>query len=186
VIVLQHPLEKRRTLATVPLLEACLSIHVVRGRKYRAGRSAVLDDAIAAASRGERPLFVLWPGESSLDAHSASPSESWTLVAIDGTWPQAAEMARSFLPVLCGPGRLIRLASAVNDQNLMLRSEPAAGHVLTAEAVAHAAAALEAAATGDGEAAAVLKSAVLAPLRLLVALQRRHDAVGKGVKATVT
>lgn len=185
VIVLQHPLESRRTLATVPLLAACLTVHVIRGRKHRAGRSAVLDDAIAAASLGERPLFVLWPGSGSLDVHSVSPPVSWTLVAFDGTWPQAAEMARSFLPVLCGPGTLVQLSAAVNDQSLMLRSEPAAGHVLTAEAVARAAAALEAAAIGDA-AAAELLSTVLAPLRLLVALQRRRDTVGKGVKAAVT
>ena len=186
VIVLQHPLECRRTLASVPLLAACLAVHVLRGRKYKAG--TVLDDAIAAASRGERPLFVLWPGDTARDIHSValSPAVSWTLVAFDGTWPQAGEMAKSFLPVLCGPGSVVQLALSVNDPTLMLRSEPAAGHVLTAEAVARAAAALEAAATGDGAAAADLLTTVLAPLRLLVALQRRHDALGKGVRARDT
>ena len=217
--MLQHPHECKRTLATVPLLAACLAgVHVVRGNKYNAGKSKLLDEAIARAGRAERPvpLFVLWPGEayspmdvrtvtlprqtstppSAAEEDAASQDPAWTLVAIDGTWNQAAEMARSFLPALCPPGVVVHLGSGLsNDSTTLLRTEPVAGFVVTAEAVARAASYLEQAATGDGTKAEELCEAVLKPLRLLVSLQRQREAaaadisgkvaVGKGIKAVV-
>ncbi len=209
VVVLQHPAEQKRALATVPLLSASLrNVHVVRRRTYQRGRSDLLDAVVAAASRQAQPLpvFLLWPSADAADVADAAatlqpalPSTTddssettaplarcaYVLLVLDGTWAQCAEMAR---PLRSSPlGRLchvVRLSAAhvPNDPACMLRTEPAAGCVVTVEAVARALAPLEAVATGNAARADTLREALLAPLRLLVSLQRRRDALGKGVK----
>jgi len=184
IIVLQHPAEQKRTLATVPLLALCVqNVHVVRGRRYRQGRSAVLDAAIAAASRSHTPvpLLVLWPGPGAIDVSAVTLplcSLNYTLVVFDGTWPQCAEMSKLFVPALSPPAQLVRL-NIGNDADCRLRTAPAAGLVLTAEAVARACASLELAA--GSSAAGDVCDAILAPLRLLVSLQNLHGPP-KGVR----
>jgi len=180
VLVLQHPAEQKRTLATVPLLQLCLAkLTVSRGRLFPHGKCASLD----AALFGDAALFLLWPSKDALPLEEAvaglTPGEAYTLVALDGTWRQAREMAR---PLLSRLVRATRVKLAVdNDASLLLRTEPQAGCVTTAEALARALCILEERSSGR-IAAAALQAALLAPLRLLVSLQLSRDAVGKGVK----
>jgi len=203
VVVLQHPHEARRTLASVPLLAASLrKLRVVRSRGFKPGRDALLDAVLAAARRetDPLPLFLLWPAEAVDVAEAAkrlatstasvalSASDdtlfrcAYVLLVLDGTWTQCTEMARPLLAELCPPAVVVHLSAWTNAPDCLLRSEPAPGCVVTAEAVARALEALEARATGDADAAEALREQLLKPLRMLVCLQRRHDALGKGVK----
>ena len=203
-MVLQHPHEARRTLASVPLLAASLrKLRVVRSRGFKPGHNTFLDAILAAARRetDPLPLFLLWPAEAVDVAEAAkrlspSPAASvalsarddtlmrcaYVLLVLDGTWTQCTEMARPLLVQLCPPAVVVHLSSWTNDPDCLLRSEPAPGCVVTAEAVARALEALEARATGDVDAAEALREQLLKPLRMLVALQRRRDVLGKGVK----
>lgn len=261
VVVLQHPFEQRRSLATVPLLQLCLSersLGVVRSRK-----PAPLLPLLRACAAFAVPLLFLYPSPESEElavppprvppAGHASPQHDvdlpslearaaaapWVLLCVDGTWSQAREMAARLRcvrhdtawsqlghvrlsctsvrphfpspasPALeeCCPGaRLVRLPSpAVAASALLVRSEPAAGCVSTAEAVALALSVLAGSVAGSNgrddevwgeeeegggvdarsrreKAAAGVAAALLTPLRLLVAQQARHDAAGKGLR----
>eukprot|EP00887_Chlorella_sp_A99_P008195 scaffold12.g8195.t1 len=72
-IVLQHPHEARKQLATVPLLPLCLEgVTVYRGRGYRPESQPVLRRAAEAAAAGACPLYVLFPGRSAVDLRQAA------------------------------------------------------------------------------------------------------------------
>ena len=100
VLILQHPVEAKKTVATVPLVELCLAnCTVVRGMCFEPELREIQD----ALDEGYRPL-LLYPGPD------ARPLEEWTgctdstvheddreaaephkdlLILIDGTWRQA-------------------------------------------------------------------------------------------------
>jgi DTW domain-containing protein YfiP len=209
VVIVQHPHECKRPLATVPLLQRCLArVHVLRRRTYTPGVGGVpvLDAVLHAASHGQPavPVYVLWPGPDAVDVRHAAAAaglgdlsgdtgndgacntrSAYILVALDGTWHQAREMAAACIPALCPPGKCVHLGAHINDADLLLRTEPAPGCVVTAEAVARALGVLEAAATGNEAEGEAVREALLAPVRRLVALQRVHDVTGKGVKGGV-
>ncbi|GIL53898.1 hypothetical protein Vafri_9501 [Volvox africanus] len=70
ILILQHPHELKKRLATVPLLKCCLddeSLTVVTGRKLQPGSNAVVDALLDGAERGTYPLYVLFPGPGSQD-----------------------------------------------------------------------------------------------------------------------
>ena len=185
--MLQHPAERQRTLATVPLLQLCLAgVSVSRGRTFPLGRCAQLDAVLDAALRGEKPCFVLWTGseaqdfaEAVADVRRGGEHGAYSLVLLDGTWTSCAEMGRLLLARLPTHSPFVRLvrfpAGLGNDASLLLFTEPAPGCMCTAEAVARALCILE----PEGEA---IRDTVLRPLRRLVELQRQRDVVGKGVK----
>ncbi|KAK9817852.1 hypothetical protein WJX72_003154 [[Myrmecia] bisecta] len=135
VIVLQHPFEIRKRLATVPLLTLSLAhITVLRVRHLSPGCSDVLDEALEDAANGVSPLYLLFPGAGAVDVAELAASEAhiqrlqsvqeqsggegsgtrrrwpYTLLAIDGTWNQAKEMFKAFAPRLLPPnGPVIRV-----------------------------------------------------------------------------
>ena len=92
---------------------------------------------------------------------------AYVLVAIDGTWQEAKEMAKAL------PGEMSEVALPVSFElgpagaSAPLRTEPAPGCTSTFEAVARALGALE----GD----VALRDALLAPLERLVDIQARYD-----------
>lgn len=202
VVVLQHPAEQKRALATVPLLELCLSSSSLAVVRCRRARGPLFEALLSAARRPDSPLplFVLWPGAGAANLaalalqrpppcdrnpHGLSLTDrlataSYALLVLDGTWQQAQEMAALVIETCVPPGRLARLPfEAVEDAAVLLRSEPLQGCTVTAEAVARAVELLE-----GGEWGTLLRTALTAPSRLLAAQQRTHDAVGKGVRSS--
>ncbi|KAL4418806.1 hypothetical protein ABPG77_006775 [Micractinium sp. CCAP 211/92] len=72
VIILQHPHEQKKRLATVPVLQKCVDpgcLTVLPGRAYRPGHPphAALQAALAGAAEGRYPLLVLFPGAGARD-----------------------------------------------------------------------------------------------------------------------
>ena len=70
-IVLQHPYEIRRRLATVPLLSAALeSVDVLRGRRFGGEGRCVppcLAEAMKEAAEKNIPVLLMFPGPGALD-----------------------------------------------------------------------------------------------------------------------
>ncbi|KAL0043387.1 hypothetical protein WJX79_003402 [Trebouxia sp. C0005] len=96
VFILQHPLEHRRALATVPLLERSLrDCLVVKDRKFQGGKHIDLDRVLQQVADGALKGFLLFPGPGSqaLDA-------AYVLFAIDGTWQEAKEIYKAVAPRL--------------------------------------------------------------------------------------
>ena len=189
VVVLQHPHEEKRLLASVPLLSACLSadaLAILRCRTVRPGRSLLLDAVLDAAASG-LPVFLLWPGAGAeLPTRAAAASCTlryglceltcdYVLLVPDGTWPQCSLLVRSLLAVT--PLTTLRLPPVVHaGGDTRLRMEPVEGCCVTAEAVARVLAVLE-----DD---AALAETLLRPLRAMVALQQTCGGSGKAVRVT--
>jgi len=62
VVVLQHPLERRRKLRTLQCVEQILeNVHVLRGRDFPSGKNETFDRMVELGSQG-KPIVVLYPG----------------------------------------------------------------------------------------------------------------------------
>lgn len=155
----------------------------------RVGVSADLAVARRAAQRRrECPDAADAADDDELTARLARCA--YALIVPDSTWPMAAEMARALTPHVCPPATLVRLQHASDGavtsdaaqlmESTMLRTEPMPGCMVTASAVAAALGELE----GGGDAGSALREALLAPVRLMLAHQRRHDTMGKSVRRT--
>ncbi|DBA73457.1 TPA: hypothetical protein ACH3X1_011486 [Trebouxia sp. C0004] len=73
VFILQHPLEHRRALATVPLLERSLrDCTVVRDRKFQVGKHIDLDRVLQQVVAGAVKGFLLFPGPGSQELDAAA------------------------------------------------------------------------------------------------------------------
>ena len=131
--------------------------------------------AAAAAARALHPP----PALDTLSLRDRLRRCAYALVLPDGTWQQTREMMHRLRPGLLPPGRLLRLPRGEGGTpspapQARLLTEPAEGCMMTAEAVAHALACLEA--------QPPLLDALLAPLRAILALQAQHGMPAKGVK----
>ncbi|XP_008786909.2 tRNA-uridine aminocarboxypropyltransferase 2 [Phoenix dactylifera] len=183
VVVLHHPHELRRKLATLPLLSKCLhNLYLVPGRRLRLGSSPLLDSLYRSPSSPTEALF-LFP--SSDPASPAADLGAWAaetppadrrnpvLIVFDGTWREAKEMVAASLPFLsqfavrvslgCDEGKE---GESTFESDLVLRKEPFLGCVSTMEAVARALRVLE----PDG-AGAEVEARLLAVLRAMVGFQ---------------
>ena len=81
---LQHPLEVKRPLRTVPLLEAALeSCHVFRTRKLNDPKKLPKLEKLLS----DKSPYVLFPSEGAIPCEEL-PSNA-AIIAIDGTWRQA-------------------------------------------------------------------------------------------------
>lgn len=200
ILVLQHPHEKKRKLATVPLLGRCLKdCHVKAHRRFPEHVFSELDLAIEQAKSGQCPLYLLFPGPGAVDLADAmshprssgttTPSKdapAYTLAVIDGTWQQAHEMLRAVAPRIMGVSENIvqvklpdpppahKGSGDESDEapamQLPLRVEPQEGCVTTMEAVARALHVLE----GKPRGVEVM-GAIMAPLEFLVNFQAQYD-----------
>lgn len=88
VVILQHPSERKQALATVPLLELCLSpltVHV--------GEDFTQAPFVSALLKRPETCRVLFPSDDAeswnVDASEQVPSSFETLIVIDGTWRKA-------------------------------------------------------------------------------------------------
>jgi tRNA-uridine aminocarboxypropyltransferase len=134
VVLLQHPREARLAICSAWLtriaLERCELHRGVRFESDPRVRELVARPGTA----------LLFPGPNAVPAE-AVPRPPEVLVVVDGTWIQAEKMllanpALAALPrVTLGPGHESGYGA--------LRREPAAGHLSTIEAVAHALGAFE-------------------------------------------
>ncbi|PRW20396.1 DTW domain-containing 2 [Chlorella sorokiniana] len=75
IVILQHPHELKKRLATVPLLQKCLGdVTVLRSRYYQPSKPqhAALQQALEGAAAGRYPLLVLFPGGTARDVQEVA------------------------------------------------------------------------------------------------------------------
>ncbi|GLJ14108.1 hypothetical protein SUGI_0226260 [Cryptomeria japonica] len=73
ILILQHPHEARHKLATVPLLNRCLSnCHVMVGRRLHRKSSSILDNICQSTCQ----VLLLFPGNEALDLNKWVSSSS--------------------------------------------------------------------------------------------------------------
>ncbi|KAL3134734.1 hypothetical protein ABBQ32_007734 [Trebouxia sp. C0010 RCD-2024] len=90
VVILQHPLEHRRTLATVPLLEATVKhCSVIRNRKFQLAKHPKLHQLLQQIKSGELTGYLLFPGSGSKDlTQVVFPSK-------EGNYPSGSHISHS-------------------------------------------------------------------------------------------
>ncbi|XP_024528619.1 DTW domain-containing protein 2-like [Selaginella moellendorffii] len=187
VIVLQHPLETRQKLATVPILAKCLhpdSCEVIVGRRLRKGCSAHLDRLLGSpGSPALQPVLLLFPTPDATEISSwarigdgAASAERIVLLIVDATWQHAKEMVsasmeflRGFAIPVCLPFDKRREGLGMGgNSDLILKKEPYHGCMSSMEAVARALGVLE------GENGGEIERALLSVLHRMVSLQISH------------
>ncbi|XP_078447044.1 DTW domain-containing protein [Wolffia australiana] len=184
VLVLQHPHERRRRLATTPLLRRCLlNCAIIPGRRLLPAAHPLPDSLLRPNPPAALFLFPSPAGPPDPDPPAqAHPGASRVLIVFDGTWTQAREMVRASAPFLTAANaRRVSLGGGVDlgsdgpsmfESELALRKEPHRGCLSTAEAVARALAALEPS-PGQGPRA---EAALLPAVRAMVRGQLQHFA----------
>jgi DTW domain-containing protein YfiP len=132
VLILQHPSEQKQPLATVPILQLCLSpIQVLVGEDFNEHPvvNAVLKDA--------KNVRVLFPAEQSASwrvGQGLDENEQVdTLIVLDGTWRKAKKMW--FINEWLHSLPAVVLVGAPESQ-YQIRSSTIAGGVSTLEAIA--------------------------------------------------
>ncbi len=136
VLILQHPSEQKQALATVPLLQLCLSpLQVLVAETFSDS------EVIQALVKNKQNCRVLFPSENSqaweLGGAVVEPSleEIETLIVLDGTWRKAKKMWH--LNPWLHDFPCISLTN-VPDSQYQIRSSSVAGGVSTLEAIAQA------------------------------------------------
>jgi len=132
VLILQHPSEQKQPLATVPILQLCLSpVEVLVGEDFSNHK------VVMALLKQPENVRVLFPGEHASNwqvGQGADSSERVdTLIVLDGTWRKAKKMwfVNEWLQALPA----VNLLGAPKSQ-YQIRSSTIAGGVSTLEAVA--------------------------------------------------
>jgi DTW domain-containing protein YfiP len=135
VVLLQHPREARLAICSARLTRLALAnAELHRGVRFEADPRV---SALAAATG----TALLFPGPAAVPAGALAAAPPATLVVIDGTWLQAEKMLAAN-PALAALPR-VTLDAGHESGYGELRREPAAGHISTIAAVAHALGALE-------------------------------------------
>ena len=177
VLILQHPVEAKKTVATVPLVELCLAnCTVVRGIRFE----PELREIQVALDEGYRPLLLYpgpdaqpleeWGARTDSSVHENDPEgvmqpQKVLLILADGTWRQAHHMLRHS-PRLVAACQCVSFSDATKSDFDPLRREPAKHCISTLEACARALRQLE----PTEEAAVHMEES----LRYMVAAQLRH------------
>ncbi|XP_065911996.1 tRNA-uridine aminocarboxypropyltransferase 2-like isoform X2 [Dysidea avara] len=167
IIILQHPNEENRTLATVPLLQKCIpteKCHVLRGRRF-GGKYEVLEKAITAPDS-----VVLFPSRTAVDLCRLPQrpicTDGAALIVIDGTWSQARGLFthNEFLHRL----QQVKLSDTATSE-YVIRTQPTEASLSTLESIAYTLRWLEA--------SPQLFDILVQPMRLLCHYQLEHGAV---------
>lgn len=169
VVILQHPNEESRSLATVPLLTQCVETsrcHVIRGKRFDVGRNKVLDLALSSADS-----ILLFPGDKALELHALprrpiGGSDGAAVIVIDGTWSQAKSIFNRSRAL--GAVKQVQL-TGFGGSEYSIRTQPTRGSLSTLESVAHILAWLETDST--------IVEVLVRPLRAMCRHQIEHGAV---------
>ncbi|XP_077989340.1 tRNA-uridine aminocarboxypropyltransferase 2-like [Glandiceps talaboti] len=164
VYIVQHPHEVVRVLRTVPILDMSLpenKVHVIRGRRFN--RHALLDKITSDPN-----TLLLFPGPNAVDIETIprDTGQSYNLILIDGTWPQARGIYSNnrFLH------RTKQVKLTLNCvSEYVIRTQPTDAALSTLEAAAFALAILD----NKPELTEILTR----PLRALCDFQLEHGAV---------
>ncbi|XP_003384861.2 PREDICTED: DTW domain-containing protein 2-like [Amphimedon queenslandica] len=169
VIILQHCSEESRCLATVPLLQECITrerFHIIKGKRFKVNKFTCLQKAIESKS-----TVVLYPSKTAIPLQSLPSGASIgkeddsALIVLDGTWAQTRAMfsQNHFLHSL----KQVKLNGEAVSQ-YVIRTQPSKQSLSTIESVAHAVAWLD----GTPEIIDVL----LHPLIAMCQYQLEHGA----------
>ena len=165
VLVIQHPREARKAIASVPIIPLCVqqvdvvraAVPWLRGHEEPLPRPADLDFFQRSIREGYEPL-LLFPGREALALDSKDTIDRWSaqhgkvlLVLIDGTWSQAQNMMRHS-PGLAAACTHVMFESDQQPIIGKLRREPQQHCMSTLEACARALRLVEP--TAEAEAAA--------------------------------
>ncbi|KAK0082784.1 hypothetical protein PV325_009844 [Microctonus aethiopoides] len=169
IIILQHPAEIKRCLRTAPMLtlalqqDKCLTF---RGKKFPSSKHDGLIDIL-----NDENTILLYPSANAIDINELpkvgiNGQESYNLVLLDGTWPQAKAIYHSSLSL--GFLKSCKLVG-VPTSKYVIRTQPTEGCLSTLESAAFSLSILEN--------KPHLKDAILGPLDYLCRFQLEHGAV---------
>jgi len=138
VLVLQHPAEAKRQIASVPLISMCMkSVLVTKGVSF----SGDIEPLQQAVQSGFEPLLLFPSADAvaldSVNASTLATGSKKLLVLIDGTWTQARHMIRHS-PELLGRCTPIKFDQRIDSIFNALRREPEPYCMSTVEACARA------------------------------------------------
>ncbi|GMH35782.1 hypothetical protein BSKO_03650 [Bryopsis sp. KO-2023] len=187
-ILLQHPFEERRRLATVPIASAALeNFEIIKGRSFGPQKSEALRQLVEDAQKGLCVLYVLFPGPGAVPLaqaieeqkrkldpgnESSDQMKDYGLIVIDGTWKEAKEIFKAssswWLPPH-GPGIRVEVSKHSSTRREgVLRMEPWEGCMSTVEAIAGALRLLE----SYGQR---IHDALVTPFHKMVDIQCQHN-----------
>uniref|UniRef100_A0A1B0C420 tRNA-uridine aminocarboxypropyltransferase n=1 Tax=Glossina palpalis gambiensis TaxID=67801 RepID=A0A1B0C420_9MUSC len=151
VVILQHPAEEKRTLRTALMLQLGLSAGtciVYKGKRFPGPRNQHELEPILKAPYS----LLLYPSKTSVPLETIKqqiisgsvplpgPPRTFTLVLIDGTWPQAKAIYASS-PLLHRMLQVKLIAAGCSDY--IIRTQPTEGCLSTLETAAQSLALLE-------------------------------------------
>lgn len=166
VVVLQHPAEEKRSLRTAPMLKLGLApgkCHIYKGRRFPAqGHSPSVAETLTSPNS-----LLLFPSKKSIPLQDIDVSEGpYTIVLIDGTWPQAKAIYTA--SKLLQNMRQVKLVSTGNSCYIV-RTQPTDGCLSTLETAAKALSVLE----GDSN----YTDKLIEPLKVLCRYQIDNGAI---------
>lgn len=139
IILLQHPAEEKRCLRTAPMLQLGLAENkclIFKGKKFPQPRHEDLERIL-----NQPNTILLYPSKTAMDINDlVNDNDSYNLVLLDGTWPQAKAIYASS-PILHNIRQVKLITSAVSSY--IIRTQPTEGCLSTLETAAEALSQLE-------------------------------------------
>lgn len=139
IILLQHPAEEKRCLRTAPMLQLGLAKNkclIFKGKKFPQPKHENLEYILSQPN-----TVLLYPSKAATDIrHLEKKDESYNLILIDGTWPQAKAIYASS-PYLHSI-KQVKLLTA-STSSYIIRTQPSEGCLSTLETAAEALSQLE-------------------------------------------
>ncbi|KAJ8918080.1 hypothetical protein NQ315_011537 [Exocentrus adspersus] len=167
IILLQHPAEEKRCLRTATMLQLGLEADrclVFKGKRFP-GRWPELNELLSTSN-----TLLLYPSSAAVDindvAKQSDNNNSYNIVIIDGTWPQAKAIYTGS-PILHSIKQIKLLVS--DTSSYIIRTQPADGCLSTLETAAQALSVLEKDET--------YKEKLLQPLKVMCDFQLQNGAV---------